>query len=170
MKLRYYILALVILFLDQITKWIIVKRMDLYEAISVIGEFFEIYSHRNRGAAFGILQDQRWFFIVVTTIVLIGIIWYIQRVSKQQKILLPIALGVLLGGATGNFIDRLINGEVVDFFKFRFQFSFFGSPVDYTFPVFNVADIAIVVSVGLIFLDVLRTEQKEKRNLVEHDA
>lgn len=168
--MRYYVIAFIVLLIDQVTKWLVVKYMALYEAIPVIGEFFQIYSHRNRGAAFGILQDQRWFFVAITSVVLVGIIWYIQRSAKQNKVLLPTSLGLLLGGAAGNFVDRLLFGEVVDFFKFRFQFAWFGSQVDYTYPVFNVADMAIVLSVGLIILDVIRTEQKEKRKLIEHDS
>ncbi len=121
--------------------------MELTEQIPVIGNFFLITSHRNRGAAFGILEDQRWFFIIVTTIVVIGIIWYLQKVMKTNNKLLPLALSLVLGGAIGNFIDRVLTGEVVDFLLFNF-----GS---YQFPIFNVADSCIVIGVGLIILDSL---------------
>lgn len=80
--------------------------------------FFQIVSHRNRGAAFGILQNQRWFFIAITIAVVIGIIWYLHRtVAERKKKLLPFALSLLLGGALGNFVDRALFGEVVDFFS-----------------------------------------------------
>ncbi len=121
--------------------------MVLTEQIPVIGNFFLITSHRNRGAAFGILENQRWFFIIVTTIVVIGIIWYLQKVMKTNNKLLPLALSLVLGGAIGNFIDRILTGEVVDFLQFNF-----GS---YEFPIFNVADSCIVIGVGLIILDSL---------------
>jgi signal peptidase II len=141
----YYIIALVAFLVDQGTKYLIASRMELSEQIPVIGNFFLLTSHRNSGAAFGILQNQRWFFIVITTIVVVAIIWYLQKVMKTSNKLLPLALSLVLGGAIGNFIDRLIAGEVVDFLQFNF-----GS---YTFPIFNVADSCIVVGVGLIILD-----------------
>lgn len=143
----YYIIAFVAFLVDQGTKYLIATRMELTEQIPVIGNFFLITSHRNRGAAFGILEDQRWFFIIVTTIVVIGIIWYLQKVMKTNNKLLPLALSLVLGGAIGNFIDRVLTGEVVDFLLFNF-----GS---YQFPIFNVADSCIVIGVGLIILDSL---------------
>ncbi|HEY2493018.1 MAG TPA: signal peptidase II [Paenibacillus sp.] len=143
----YYIIAFIAFLVDQGTKYLIATRLELREQIPVIGDFFLITSHRNRGAAFGILQDQRWFFIVITSIVVIGIVWYLQKVMHSNNKLLPLALSLVLGGAVGNFIDRMLNGEVVDFLQFNF-----GS---YTFPIFNVADSCIVVGVALIIVDSL---------------
>jgi signal peptidase II len=161
--LIYFIIAFVVLVLDQTSKWFIVNRMDLYESRPVIGEFFQITSHRNTGAAFSILEGQRWFFLTITTIVVIGIIWYLRKTLRSGKKLLPWALSLLLGGAIGNFVDRALFGEVVDFLQFRFQFNWFGKAIDYTYPIFNVADSAIVIGVGLIFLDTLIEWRKEKR-------
>lgn len=154
-KVIYYVIALIVFLVDQGTKWLVATRMTIGEEISVIGDFFLITSHRNRGAAFGILQGQTWFFIVVTTIVAVALIWYIYKVKSQPDKILPVALAMVLGGALGNFIDRLLMGEVVDFFKFNF-----GS---YTFPIFNIADSAIVVGVGLIILDTLLETRREKQ-------
>ncbi|WP_160034251.1 signal peptidase II [Paenibacillus sp. An7] len=151
----YYVIALIVFLVDQGSKWLVKTNMDLGQEISVIGDFFYITSHRNRGAAFGILQDQRWFFIVVTIIVVVALVWYIQKIKSQPDKLLPLALSLVLAGAIGNFLDRLLMGEVVDFFKFNF-----GS---YTFPIFNVADSAIVVGVALIILDTLLESRREKR-------
>src|SRR5690606_20841260 len=106
MTLLYYILALFVICLDQLTKWTIVINMKIGESIPIIENFFYITSHRNRGAAWGILQGQMWFFYIVTVIVIIGIIYYIQR-HVQHRRLLGVALGLMLGGAIGNFIDRL---------------------------------------------------------------
>jgi signal peptidase II len=161
--LKYYLYACIVLILDQITKWFIVSGLQLGEARSVIGDFFQITSHRNRGAAFGILQDQRWFFIVITLAVAAGIILYLQRTYKEGKKLLPFALSLLLGGALGNFVDRAIFGEVVDFLQFRFQFNWMGNPVDYTYPIFNLADSAICIGVALIFIDSIVSWRNEKR-------
>ncbi|GIO65518.1 signal peptidase II [Paenibacillus cookii] len=144
----YYILAIVAFLVDQGTKWIIAKQLELGQEIPVIGNFFLITSSRNRGAAFGILPNQRWFFIIVTVVVVIAIIWYMQKVRKTSaRKLLPAALSLVLGGAIGNFLDRALTGEVVDFLMFNF-----GS---YTFPIFNIADSCIVVGVALIILDSL---------------
>ncbi|MEC0242967.1 signal peptidase II [Paenibacillus dokdonensis] len=144
----YYILALIAFLVDQGTKFMIAKQLEIGEEIPVIGNFFLITSSRNNGAAFGILPNQRWFFIIVTMFVVVAIIWYMQRVRKSSsRKLLPIALSLVLGGAVGNFLDRALNGEVVDFLMLNF-----GS---YTFPIFNIADSCIVIGVALIILDSL---------------
>ncbi len=84
--LQYYVYAVIVLLIDQATKWVIVNRLVIGESRSVIGEFFQITSHRNKGAAFGILQNQRWFFIVITIFVVIGIIWYLKKdVGRRQE-------------------------------------------------------------------------------------
>ena len=79
------LIAIFIIFLDQVTKWLIVTKMGLGESIPVIGDnFLYITSHRNRGAAWGILQGQMWFFYVITAIVIIAIIYYIQKEAKGK--------------------------------------------------------------------------------------
>jgi signal peptidase II len=163
-------IALIVFVLDQVSKWLIVSHLSLYESRSVIGEFFQITSHRNKGAAFGILQNQRWFFIVVTVIVVIGIIWYLRKTTREGRRLLPFALGLLLGGALGNFVDRALFGQVVDFLQFRFQFSWFGKDIDYTYPIFNLADSAIVLGVCLIFVDALLSWLKERKESAHEQA
>ncbi|MEK5505351.1 MULTISPECIES: signal peptidase II [Paenibacillus] len=152
----YFGIALIIFLIDQGVKYLVATRMELYEQIPVIGNFFLITSHRNRGAAFGILEGQRWLFIVITIVVVIGIVWYLRKTVKAGQKLLPVALSLVLGGAVGNFLDRAISGEVVDFAQFNF-----GS---YTFPIFNVADSAIVIGVALIILDTLLESRREKGN------
>lgn len=166
-QLIYFIAAALIIVLDQVTKQAVVRNMDINEMIPVIGNFFSIYSHRNRGAAFGILQDQRWFFIIVTTIVVIGIVWVMIRMLKSanKHTLLMSGLALLLGGAIGNFIDRLLMGEVVDFLRFHFQFSIFGLKVDYIYPIFNVADMGVVIGAGLLILDTLLSGRRQKKEI-----
>jgi len=160
---RFYLYALIAFILDQASKWLIVKYVTIDEQIPVLGEFFQITSHRNRGAAFGILQNQRWFFIVVTLVVVSGIIWYSQRTIREGKKLLSFSLALILGGALGNFFDRAVFGQVVDFLQLHFQFSFFGKAVDYYFPIFNLADSAICIGVALIFLDSLISWRQESK-------
>ncbi|AIQ64942.1 signal peptidase II [Paenibacillus stellifer] len=154
----YYLIALIMFLLDQGTKYLISTRLAINEQIPVIGNFFVITSHRNRGAAFSILQNQRWFLVVVTIVVLAGIVWYMNKLKNTRR-LLSTALGLVLGGAVGNFIDRALTGEVVDFLMFNF-----GS---YTFPIFNVADSCIVVGVALIILDSLLDMRGSQTEVVE---
>lgn len=149
----YYIIALVVIILDQWTKWLVVKRMELGESITVIENWFYITSHRNRGAAWGILQGQMWFFYLITVIVIIGIVYYIQKAAKG-KMLLGVALGLMLGGAIGNFYDRVVRKEVVDFIH-TYIFN-------YNFPIFNIADSALVIGVGLLMIQMWQEERQSK--------
>jgi signal peptidase II len=149
----YYFIALVVIILDHITKWLVVKYMELGESIPLIENFLYLTSHRNRGAAWGILQGQMWFFYIVTIIVVIGLIVFIQR-TKQNEKLMGWALALMLGGAIGNFIDRLFRKEVVDFIN-TYIFT-------YDFPIFNIADSALVIGVGLFFIHTLLEGKQEK--------
>lgn len=151
---RYYIYALIIILFDQISKWLIVKNMKLSESIVVVKDFFNITSHRNSGAAWGILQNQMIFFYIITLIVVIGIIYYMQKYAKESR-LLAIALSFLLGGAIGNFIDRIFRKEVVDFLDFKI--------INYNYPIFNLADSALFIGVGILIIYVIIDERKNKR-------
>jgi signal peptidase II len=150
----YYVVALIVILLDQFTKWVVVKTMDLGESIPIVGNFLFITSHRNRGAAWGILQNQMWFFYVITIIVIIALIIYIQKLNRHQ-LLFGIALGLMLGGAIGNFIDRVFRKEVVDFID-SWIFS-------YHYPIFNVADSSLVVGVILVMVYMLFFERKQEK-------
>ncbi|HLQ84188.1 MAG TPA: signal peptidase II [Pseudogracilibacillus sp.] len=151
---RYYIIALIVIIFDQITKWLIVEKMNVYDSIVIINNFFNITSHRNKGAAWGILQDQMVFFYIITLVVVIGIIYYMQKHGKQSS-LLAIGLSLLLGGAIGNFIDRLYRKEVVDFLDFQI--------FNYNYPIFNIADSALVIGVGLLIIYTILDERKSKK-------
>ncbi|HET7522150.1 MAG TPA: signal peptidase II [Bacillales bacterium] len=155
--MRYYVLAFIVLMIDQWTKWLVVRHMKIGESIPVWEGVLSITSHRNRGAAFGILQGQMWLFYIVTVVVVIGVIFYLQKYGRQQP-LLGIALALVLGGAIGNFIDRVFRGSVVDFIYFRI--------IDY--PIFNIADSALVIGVGLIFIHTLLDAKREKSNGEDH--
>ncbi|USK35623.1 signal peptidase II [Bacillus sp. F19] len=154
----YYIIAFVIIALDQLTKRLIVNELEIGESIPVIENVLYITSHRNQGAAWGILQGQMWFFYVITVIVVIGLVIYIQKYAKDQ-LLMGMALGLMLGGAIGNFIDRVIHQEVVDFVQV-----YIGT---YPFPIFNVADSALCVGVALLFIVMLLEGKQEKEKVNE---
>lgn len=131
--------------------------MDLAEQIPVIDNLFYITSHRNRGAAFGILQNQQWLFISITIVVVLCLLIYMWKLRKKQP-LTTFALSLILGGAFGNLIDRVRTGEVVDFFHFQYDV--------YQFPIFNVADSAIVVGVSILFFITLKNPSYDEQEQV----
>ncbi len=125
------------------------------DSIPIIDGFFYITSHRNSGAAWGILQGQMWFFYVITLVVIAGIIYYLERDGQKDK-LLGVALALMLGGAIGNFIDRIFRQEVVDFAHFVLG--------DYHYPIFNIADSSLCVGVILLFIQMLLDGKKNKES------
>lgn len=139
----YILLVLAIIGIDQYTKYLVVTKMSLLQTIPVIDNFFYLTSHRNRGAAFGILQNQTWLFIIVTIGVVLFLIYY-MRANYRQEPGAVWAFALILSGAIGNLIDRIRTGEVVDFFHFIFG--------EYSFAIFNVADASICVGVGILIL------------------
>lgn len=146
-------IAAVALVTDLFTKWLVLTRMTEFQEISIIPGFFSLQFVYNPGAAFGMLPNQRWFFVLVTLIAVGAILYYLRQ--PEAKHWLPtLALGLLLGGAIGNLIDRLRFGKVVDFLLFYWR--------DYYFPNFNVADICITVGVGLLILHLLLTGEKKE--------
>lgn len=150
LSLFYYLIAIAVAVIDQLTKYVVAKNMEIGESIPLIEGVFHFTSHRNMGAAFGILQNQRWLFIIITIAVVVGIVWSLSRIGKSQP-RVSFALSLVLGGAVGNFIDRLLTGQVVDFFDF----------VLIRFPIFNVADTAITIGVALLLIDTLLQGRKK---------
>ncbi|WP_079709381.1 signal peptidase II [Paraliobacillus ryukyuensis] len=151
--MRYYAIAFVIIVIDQLTKWWVVANMELRESIPVIENFFYITSHRNTGAAWGILAGRMSFFYIITIIVIIFVAYYIQKFAKDSM-LTGISLALILGGAIGNFIDRLFRKEVVDFFDVYIG--------NYNYPIFNIADSSLVVGVILVLIATFMDEKKKK--------
>ncbi|SFL99624.1 signal peptidase II [Gracilibacillus orientalis] len=152
---RVYVVALAVVIIDQLTKWLVVTNMEIGEHITVIESFFYLTSHRNSGAAWGILEGQMIFFYIITLVVVAFIVFYIQKFAKESK-WLGLALAFVLGGAVGNFIDRLIHKEVVDFFDV-----YIGT---YDYPIFNIADSSLVVGVIVIFIYTFFDERNKKRS------
>lgn len=148
----YYLIAMIVIGIDQLTKWIVVENMGVYEQIPIIENFFSLTSHRNSGAAWGILEGQMIFFYIITTIVIIGIIFYLQKYGRESK-LLAISLSFILGGAIGNFIDRIFRKEVVDFLDFMI--------FSYDYPIFNIADSSLVIGVILVIIATFIDEKRK---------
>lgn len=130
--------------------------MEFGESIKIIDNFFYLTSHRNKGAAWGMLEGQMWLFYIITLVVAAGIIYYMQTQAKGKP-LFQVSLAFILGGAIGNFIDRLFRKEVVDFLDTYI--------LGYDFPIFNIADSALTIGVILLFIQVFKEERKEKVNV-----
>ncbi|MES9829952.1 MAG: signal peptidase II [Candidatus Thiodiazotropha sp.] len=147
--IRWLWLSLLVIVLDQASKQAAESALTLYESVRVL-PFFDLTLLYNKGAAFSFLSDQggwqRWFFIVLAigvTIVLIGWLWRLKR--DEQWV--AVALSLIIGGAIGNVIDRILFGQVIDFLHFHYQHHYF--------PAFNVADSAITVGVIIMLYDAL---------------
>ena len=153
-NLRQWIaLALAIVVIDQITKFVILQKFVLHETLYVTS-FFNLVYVRNTGAAFSLFADaggwQRFFFIGVAVAASAWVVWLLRRHPEQT--LFCLALAMILGGAVGNLIDRVIFGSVVDFVQVHYA--------GYFFPAFNVADSAITVGAGLLLWDGFRPQQR----------
>ena len=142
-------IAAVIVVLDQITKAIIVAAFELGDA-RTLTPFFDLVRAHNRGAAFSFLNDasgwQRWFFIGLGIAAAAFIVWLLSRHGGQR--MFGWALALILGGAIGNVVDRIVHGHVVDFIQVHWKHHYF--------PSFNVADSAITIGAVLLILDELR--------------
>lgn len=146
-------IALLIVIADQLTKTLILGRFE-YGQTQVVTSFFNLTRHHNPGAAFSFLAGasgwQRWFFTAIGIGAACFIVWMLRSHGSQR--LFAWALTLILGGAVGNVVDRLIHGYVVDFLQFRFSLLeplFRGG----YFPTFNVADSAITLGAILLILD-----------------
>ncbi|MGE7985897.1 signal peptidase II [Lysinibacillus fusiformis] len=155
---KYYGLAAFVVLLDQWTKWLIVKNMEYGERIAVLDPWFGILSHRNRGAAWGMLEGQMWLFSIVTVAVICAIVYFYHREAKGKPIF-QVGLMLLLGGAIGNFIDRIFRGEVVDFVDILIPI------IKYDFPIFNVADAALTIAVVILMIGLIMEDKKEKKQV-----
>lgn len=149
--MRVFLISLAIVVLDQTTKIIVKEYMFLGQSIDVLGSTFQLTFIENPGMAFGIRVGQegsligRWFFATVSVVASGFLIYYIYRV-RHERLFYRVSLGLILGGAVGNLIDRVFYGRVVDFLDFDFP-DVFGLS---RWPIFNVADSSVVI--GMIMM------------------
>ena len=137
--------AFPVLVLDWGTKWLVKNHITQgIEQISIIPGFFNLRHDRNTGAAFGVLAGHRFLLIIITIVALIFIFSYYLRFRESRW--MQISLGFLLGGAVGNFIDRIYLGEVVDFLQFGI------ASKGLFWPTFNVADISVCIGAGMLIV------------------
>ena len=143
MKIKGSILFIILLVLDQLTKYQALTGLRGKPPIVLVPGILELTYVENRGAAFGILQNKMVFFFLMTAIILAGILWVLRRLPGERRFRpLKVTFVVLASGAVGNLIDRIIRTYVVDFIYFK--------PIN--FPVFNVADIYVTVSAAVLVL------------------
>lgn len=151
MRRFHFVIALVVVCLDRVTKWMVAKDISLHDSIQVVPGFFRLTHVENRGAAFGLFADspEQWkiamlvLFSIVALIVVLALLWRNSHAMTSTGI----GLALILGGAVGNLWDRLLNGRVVDFLLFYVG--------QYQWPAFNVADSAIVCGAGLLVIEIL---------------
>lgn len=147
-------ISILLLLMDQISKILVIKFLDINSNIELIKNFFYLTYTHNTGAAFSILTGQRLLLILIAVIILTLIFNYVRKNKVEGKVE-KIAFSLIIGGSLGNLIDRIVRGFVVDFLDFKI----FG----YNFPIFNLADTFIVIGVLLLFITTL------KRKEVKHD-
>ncbi|HIQ53297.1 MAG: lipoprotein signal peptidase [Pseudomonadales bacterium] len=142
-------LSVVVIALDQVTKWIAVDTLQMYQQVPIIDGLFSFTLAYNTGAAFSFLADasgwQRWLFAGIAVVVSVVLCVWLARLDRARR-MEAIALALILGGALGNLYDRVIHGKVTDFILVHWQQSWF-------FPAFNIADSAITVGAALLLLD-----------------
>ena len=140
----FWITALVALVGDQLTKLIIRQALSAGQSVPIIDQYFHLTYVRNPGGAFGFMPFGKTFFLFAAIFVVIGIITY-KLTHPSPGRLADLAMGLVLGGAAGNLVDRLFVGEVVDWLDFRI------------WPVFNIADMVLVVGLSLFGLYIIRS-------------
>ena len=141
-----WIIGSLILF-DQLVKSYVVKTIALGEIKSWIPNLVSLTYLQNRGAAFSMLQDQQWFFAVITLVVMVGAIWYLHK-HMEDSLWTVSGLVLIIAGGLGNFIDRISQGFVVDMFHLDFI----------NFAIFNVADSYLTVGVIVLLFSMLKEE------------
>lgn len=151
----YYILIVLVIILDQASKFWIQNATHLHGKIPVIPNFLYITYVKNTGAAWSILKDQQLFLILVGIVETILLVYFFFQTKKEKKTGYTIALALMIGGAIGNLIDRFLFGYVRDFIDTY--------PFGYDFPVFNIADCALCIGVALLMLVMMLEDRKEKQ-------
>ena len=154
----WMVVALIIAVVDQLTKLAIIEWIPLYDRVP-LNSFINLTHQKNTGAAFSFLADaggwQRWFFVVLASGVSVVIAIWIWRIRNSGQAILSAGLALVLGGAVGNLIDRILLGHVTDFFQVWFG--------NWAFPSFNVADAGISVGAALLIIDALFFSGKEQK-------
>lgn len=145
MKKKIVILSILICCLDQIVKFLVNQYL---QSVTIIDNFFYLTKVFNKGAAFSIFTNHLIFLIIISTLILFITLSQIKNFKNNKRNI--IAFSFLIGGLLGNLIDRLFRGFIIDYFSFKI----FG----YHFPVFNIADIGIILGISLLIIAILKKE------------
>ena len=146
LTIRHYFIIVGLLICDQVSKWLFELNLNFYDKIVVVPKIFTIELVHNYGAAYGIFQNQTFFLLSVSTLVILGVIVFRKKIIQSNFSLYAIVF--LLAGAIGNVIDRALLGYVIDFINIQI------------FPVFNFADIYINIAVILFVIEMIIDEKK----------
>lgn len=151
----FLIACIVLIAIDQLTKLVVLNSLKPVENVDIIKGFFSLTYVENRGAAFGMLEGGKWIFLAITAaVVVLAAVYYIKMQKTKENLWLRVAMAMIVSGAVGNAIDRLFRGFVVDFLNFWI----FG----WDFPVFNFADILVVLGTILLAGGIIIFDGKEK--------
>ena len=151
-KIVLAVTALLLVALDQLSKFFVVKYIHLGTIVDFIPNLVSLTYLRNTGAAFSILENQQWLFAVITLVVIGAVIWYLSKHIKGSVWLLS-ALSLIIAGGLGNFIDRISQGFVVDMFQLDFI----------NFAIFNVADSYLTIGVLVLIVMMLKEEDNASK-------
>ena len=158
-SLAWLWLSLLVFVVDQVSKFWFDNNLSMYQQIVIIPDYFSWTLAYNTGAAFSFLADaagwQRWFFAAIAVVVSAVLVVWLKRL-KPGETWLAVALALVLGGALGNLVDRVVFGHVVDFILVHWQHRWY-------FPAFNVADMAITGGAILLALDMFKSEKSGEK-------
>ena len=146
-----FLIMVAVVLLDQVTKWLAVGFLTKVETVPIIKNILHLTYLENEGAAFGMLKNNRWVFLIISTVAIIGLIIYLVKYPPKNKLFM-LGLSFICGGGIGNMIDRVLLGYVVDFIDFR----------AINFAIFNVADSFVCIGAALVLIYVFFFSEEKK--------
>ena len=146
-------ISLLFVVIDQVVKILVINKMALQQSITIINNFFNITYVRNTGAAWSILSGNVLLLIMISVLALVAIYYYLIKDKELNKIDI-VSYSMLIGGIIGNLIDRIVHGYVIDYLDFKI--------FNYNFPIFNIADTLIVISIIIIGISLIVGEYREQ--------
>ncbi len=157
--LIWFLIIIGSVILDQLTKWLAVEFLLPIDTFPIIKDALHLTYHENTGAAFGILKDNRWVFLVISTVAIVALLGYLIKFPPKNK-WLGVGLSFIVGGGIGNMIDRVLLGYVVDFIDFRLI----------NFAIFNVADSFVCVGAVLMMIYIIFFYDDKKPGSEDNDS
>ena len=146
-------ISLLFVVIDQVVKILVISKLALQQSITIINNFFNITYVRNTGAAWSILSGNVLLLIMISVLALVAIYYYLIKDKYLNKIDI-VSYSMLIGGIIGNLIDRIVHGYVIDYLDFKI--------FNYNFPIFNIADTLIVISIIIIGISLIVGEYREQ--------